>query len=92
MQHKLGGPLEPILVVVPALCALDLAFLFAIVEGKAYSTKKPIFEAENQAAGAMACAHNILHYLDRMANRGTTTNNQSRILFSITTQDPIHKL
>lgn len=91
VQHEPGGPLEPMLISVPAPRALDLAFPFAVVEGKAYSTGKQIFEAENQAVVSMACAHNILHCLDRMANRGKTTNTQPRVLFSITTEGPIHE-
>ena len=92
VQHESGGPLEPMLISVPAPRALDLAFPFAVVEGKAYSTGKQIFEAENQAAVSVACAQNILHRLDRMANRGATANAQPRVLFSITTQGPIHEL
>ena len=92
VQHEPGGPLEPMLILVPALRALDLTIPFAVVEGKAYSTGKQIFEAENRAAGALACAHNILHCLDCMANPGKTTNTQLRVLFSITTQGPIHEL
>jgi hypothetical protein len=34
----------------------------------------------------------MLYCLDRMANHGTLTIAQPRILFSITTQGPIHKL
>ena len=92
VQHESGGPFEPMLISVPAPRALDLAFPFAVVEGKAYSTGKQIFEAENQAAVSMACAHNILHRLDHMANRGATAKNQPRVLFSFTTQGPIHEL
>ena len=92
VQHKPDGPLEPMLLLVPASRALDLAFPFAVVEGKAYSTGKQIFEAENQAAVSIACAHNLLHCLDRMANHGTTTNTRPCVLFSITTQGPIHEL
>lgn len=92
VQHEPGGPLEPMLISVPAPRALDLAFPFAVVEGKAYSSGKQIFEAENQAAVSVVCAHNILHRLDRMANRGTTASTQPRVLFSIATQGPIHEL
>ncbi|KAL9622615.1 MAG: hypothetical protein Q9160_003112 [Pyrenula sp. 1 TL-2023] len=92
VQHESGGPSEPMLIPIPALRAGDLAFPFAVIEGKAYSTGKQIFEAENQAAVSMACAHNILHRLDRMANDGTTASTQTRVLFSITTEGPIHEL
>lgn len=92
VQYKLDGPLELMLLLIPASCALDLAFPFAVVEGKTYSTGQQIFEAENQATVSIACAHNLLHCLDRMAKRETTTNTRSRILFSITTKGPIYKL
>ena len=92
IQHETDEPLKPMLLLIPAPRALDLAFPFAVIEGKAYSTGKQIFEAENQAAVSVACAHNILRCLDRMANRGKTMNTQTRVLFSITTQGPIHEL
>lgn len=92
VQYESGGPSEPMLIPIPAPRAGDLAFPFAVIEGKAYSTGKQIFEAENQAAVSMACAHNILHRLDRMANNGTTASTQTRVLFSITTEGPIHEL
>ena len=69
IQHEPNGPLEPLLIPVPALSALDLAFPFAVVEGKAYSTGKQIFEAENQAAVAAACALKILIDLDDLVGR-----------------------
>jgi len=92
VQHELDEPLEPMLLLVPAERALNLAFPFAVVEGKVYSTNEQIIEAENQAEVSMACAHKMLYRLDRMANHGTLTIAQPRILFSVTTQDPIHKL
>ena len=92
VQYESGGPSEPMLIPIPALRAADLAFPFAVIEGKAYSTGNQIFQAENQAAVSMACAHNILHRLDRMVNNGTIANTQTRVLFSITTQGPIHEL
>ncbi|KAL8724374.1 MAG: hypothetical protein Q9166_007985 [cf. Caloplaca sp. 2 TL-2023] len=92
VKHESDGPLEPMLLLVPAPRALDLTFPFAVVEGKAYSTGKQIFEAENQAAVSMACAHKLLYCLDRMANGEITTNTQPRVLFSITTQGPIHEI
>jgi hypothetical protein len=55
-------------------------------------SSEDLFEVKNQAAVSMACAHKILRCLDRMANRGTTMDTQSRVLFSITTQGPIHEL
>lgn len=92
VQLESGGPFEPMLISIPATGALDLTFPFAVIEGKAYSTGKQIFEAEDQAAVSMACVHKILHRLDRIAKFGTTASTQERVLFSITTQGPIHEL
>jgi hypothetical protein len=100
VQHEPDGPLEPMLILVPAPRALDLAFPFAVVEGKAYSTGKQIFEAENQAAVSGACALKIQLDLDSLVNSGTirsgvlptSSNTQSPLFFSITTQGPIHEL
>lgn len=94
VQHEPGGPLEPMLILVPAPRALDLTFPFAVVEGKAYSTGKQIFEAENQAGVSGACALKIQLDLDSLVNSGTTTpsNTQPPLFFTITTQGPIHEL
>lgn len=59
------------LISVPALRALDLVFPFVVDEGKAYLTGKQISEAENQAAGAGACALNMQLRLDDLVSRGT---------------------
>ena len=40
----------------------------------------------------MACALDILHCLDHIANRGDTADVQPRVLFSITTEGPIYEL
>ena len=74
VQHQPDGLLELMLVLVLALCALDLAFPFAVVEGKAYSTGKQIFEAENQAAVSGACALKIQLNLDSLVNSGTRSS------------------
>ena len=92
VQHESGGSPEPMLIPIPATLAGDLAFPFTVIEGKAYSTGKQIFEAENQAAVSMACALNILHRLDRIANDEIIASTQKRVLFSITTEGPIHEL
>lgn len=74
VQHEPDGPLEPILILVPAPRTLDLAFPFTVVEGKAYSTGQKIFEAENQAAVFGACALKIQLDLDSLVNSGTTSS------------------
>lgn len=89
VQHETGGPLEPVLLLLPTVAAADVAFLFLVVEGKAYSTGKQIFEAENQAAVTLACAHKILICLDRIAGQQQT---QIHVLFSVSTQGPVHEL
>ncbi|KAK7414470.1 hypothetical protein QQX98_006656 [Neonectria punicea] len=93
VQHDKGGPLEPFLLVSPAELGADLTFPFVIFEAKAYSTGKQIFEAENQAAVALACAHRILLRLDSVPCPGKgTKNTRPRVLFSFTTQGPIYEL
>jgi hypothetical protein len=94
IQRKVGGPYEPALILVPATRALDLTFPYVVVEGKAYSTGKHIFEAENQAAVSGACALKIQLDLDSLANSGTVTfsTTQPPLFFAITTEGPIHEL
>lgn len=100
VQHKPDGPLEPMLIPVPAQRALDLAFPFAVVEGKAYSTGKQIFEAENQASVSGACGLKIQVDLDNLVYRSAIDSNKSRtvldseppLFFSVCTQGPIHEL
>ena len=99
-QHEPSGPLEPMLIPVPAPRALDLAFPFAVVEGKAYSTGKQIFEAENQAAVSGACGLKIQLDLDNLVDGGATSSDaltkppesEFPLFFSVCTQGPIHEL
>ncbi|KAK1252521.1 hypothetical protein MKX08_003708 [Trichoderma sp. CBMAI-0020] len=97
VQHEPDGPLEPMLIPVPAPRALDLAFPFAVVEGKAYLTGKLIFEAENQAAVSGACGLKIqLDLVDGGATGSdalsTSSNTEPPLFFTICTQGPIHEL
>jgi hypothetical protein len=83
LQNKMvhrepGGPQEPMLISVPALRASDLAFPFAVFEGKAYSTGKQVFEAENQAAVAGACGLKIQLCLDELVKRATPAPSQGQ--------------
>jgi hypothetical protein len=64
VMQEPDGPLKPMLIPIPALRALDLAFPFAVVEGKAYSTGEQICEAEIQAAVCAACGIKIQLDLD----------------------------
>lgn len=77
VRHEPDGPLEPMLIPVPAPRALDLAFPFAVVESTAYSTGKQIFEAENQASVSGACGLKMQLDLNNLVDRGTTSADAS---------------
>ena len=84
----------PVLCFVPTSRDLDIRFPFLIVEGKAYATGNPVFDAENQAAVSGACALKILHTLDDLAGRsglGALSKNQPMV-FSVCTEGPYHEL
>lgn len=93
-----GGPAEPLLVAVPTQRASDLVFPFAVVEGKAYSTGKQIFEAQNQAAVSGASGLKIQLSLNELIKRSTsdvapsTLKDQPPLFFSICTEGPYHEL
>ena len=85
---------EPILCSEPTQRRLGIRFPFLPVEGKAYATGNPIFDAQNQAAVSGACAIKILHDLDDLAGRahpGSHSQGQPMV-FSICTEGPIHEL
>lgn len=92
------GLQEPMLISVPAPRASDLAFPFAVVEGKAYSTGRQVFEAENQAAVSGACGLKIQLCLDELAKAAPTSSNveslndQPPLFFSVCTQGPYYEL
>ncbi len=99
VEQKPDGPLEPMLIPIPALRALDLAFPFAVVEGKACSTGKQIFEAENQAVVSGACALKIQLDLNDLVEHASSSSslpassyNKPPLFFSVCTQGPIHEL
>ena len=85
---------EPILCSEPTQRRLGIRFPFLIVEGKAYATGNPIFDAQNQAAVSGACALKILHDLDDLAGRAHQGNHSQGqpMVFSICTEGPIHEL
>ena len=97
-----GKPPEPVLMSEPTLRASDLAFPFLVVEGKAYSTGKQMFEAENQVAVAGACGLKIQPCLDnfvRKVNRTISTTSDISLtpstlplFFSVYTEGPIHTI
>lgn len=100
-QQKPNGALEPMLILMPALRTIGLVFPFAVVEAKAYSTGKQLFEVENQAAVAGACALKIQLGLDRLVKEVTSSSDAllnslniqpgPPLFFSITTQGPVHE-
>ncbi|KAL8825346.1 MAG: hypothetical protein Q9191_004469 [Dirinaria sp. TL-2023a] len=73
---------------------VQMRFPFMPVEGKSYATGKTIYEAQNQAAVSGACALEILHRLDDLAQRAQPSSNSKgqHIVFSVCTQGPIHEL
>ena len=64
------------------------------VEGKSYATGTNIYEAQNQAAVSGACALEILHRLDDLAQKAkpSSYSKGQHIVFSVCTQGPIHEL
>lgn len=85
---------EPALCSKPTQRALDIRFPFLPVEGKAYATGNPVFDAQNQAAVSGACALNILHDLHelaRSAESGSPSDYQFMV-FSVCTEGPYHEL
>lgn len=88
---------EQVLTSEPTQRPLQTLFPFLIVEGKSYATGKTVFEAQNQAAVAGACALKILHDLADLADRADA-NSGSRagvdhpLVFSICTEGPSHEL
>ncbi|ROW13880.1 hypothetical protein VPNG_03632 [Cytospora leucostoma] len=97
-----GDPDEPLLVAVPAPRASDLVFPFAVVEGKAYSTGRQVFEAENQAAVSGASGLKIQLSLDGLVNNATKDDSgiqpaslpgtPTPLFFSVCTEGPYHEL
>ena len=85
---------EPLLCSVPIQSSGDIRFPFLVVEGKAYATGSPIFDAQNQAAVSGACALKILHDLDDLASKACPGSHTQglHVVFSICTEGPIHEL
>jgi hypothetical protein len=98
VPRERGGPEEPALIAVPTQRASDLVFPFAVVEGKAYSTGRQIFEAENQAAVSGASGLKIQLCLNDLVKRATTgtdappSNTTTPLFLSICTEGPYHEL
>ena len=82
-------------VMVPTQRSSDLVFPFCVIEGKAYSTGKQIFEAQNQAAVAGSCSLRMQYRLDEfvtlMTGQSASKDNTS-LFFSVCTEGPYHEL
>lgn len=99
MPRESRGPQEPLLIAVPTQRASDLVFPFAVVEGKAYSTGKQVFEAENQAAVSGASGLKIQLCLNELVKRATGSDvspapvdTSPPLFFSVCTEGPYHEL
>jgi hypothetical protein len=66
-------------------------FPFAVVEAKAYSTGKQVFEAQNQAAVSGASALKMQHSLNKLVEK-LCSDVQPPLFFSICTEGPYHEL
>jgi hypothetical protein len=95
MLREPNGPQEPRLISRPTAGG-GLVFPFAVVEGKAYSTGKQMFEAENQAAVAGACGLKMQLCLDELVEGVALTCTSSGVptplFFSICIEGPILEL
>ncbi|KAL8932234.1 MAG: hypothetical protein Q9211_006438 [Gyalolechia sp. 1 TL-2023] len=65
-----------------------------VVEGKSYSTGRPVFEAQNQAAVSGSCMTNLQHRLAELTKRTSPGPHQGKepLAFSICTDGPIMQL
>ena len=74
----------------PVQQANPIRFPHMIVEGKSYSTGKPVFEAQNQAAVSGSCMTNLQHMLTDLTERASPGSYHSKapLAFSICTEGP----
>ncbi|KAL8768857.1 MAG: hypothetical protein Q9209_005038 [Squamulea sp. 1 TL-2023] len=84
-QALCSNPLQP---------AYPMRFPPLVVEGKSYSTGRPVFEAQNQAAGSGSCMTNLQHTLTELTERTSPGSHQSKepLAFSICTEGPMMQL
>ncbi|TAQ86600.1 hypothetical protein B7494_g5076 [Chlorociboria aeruginascens] len=78
----------------PAQGAPPVRFPMMVIEGKAYATGKPVFEAQNQSAVSGSCMIKIQHELvdlAKSASRGVY-NSKEPLAFSICTEGPYMEL
>ena len=74
--------------------ALPIRFPYMVVEGKSYSTGKPVYEAQNQAATSGGCMTNLQHILTDLTERASPGSYYSKVplAFSICTEGPYMEL
>ncbi|KAL8902913.1 MAG: hypothetical protein Q9207_004281 [Kuettlingeria erythrocarpa] len=84
-QALYSNPLQP---------AYPLRFPPLVVEGKSYSTGRPVFEAQNQAAVSGSCMTNLQHKLTKLTERTSPRSHQRKepLAFSICTEGPMMQL
>ena len=100
IQGGRDGLPEPVLIIVPTQRVSDLTFPTLVFEGKAYSTGKQVFEAQNQAAVSGASGVKIQIMLDELVKRATRSSDiplipsrsQPSLVFAICSEGPHHEL
>lgn len=78
----------------PAQQSLPIRFPFLVIEGKSYSTGRPIFEAQNQAAVSGSCMTNLQHMLAELTESACPgyKEYEEPLAFSICTEGPYIEL
>ncbi|KAI4134333.1 MAG: hypothetical protein LQ341_006039 [Variospora aurantia] len=85
-QALYSNPLQP---------AYPLRFPPLVVEGKSYSTGRPAFEAQNQAAISGSCMTNLQHKLTELTERTSPRSHhpsKDPLAFTICTEGPMIQL
>jgi hypothetical protein len=69
---------------------LNIRFPILVLEGKAYATGRPIFEAQNQAVVSGSCMVNLFQRLNTLLDRSLPKSKSMEIplIFSICTEGP----
>ena len=100
ISSEQDGPRKPALIIEPTQRQSHLTFPTLVFEGKAYSTGRQIFEAQNQAAVSGAGGLKIQIMLNELVNRATRNSdvpltplkNRSPLVFAICSEGPQHEL
>jgi hypothetical protein len=74
----------------PTPAATFIRFPFMVVEGKAYATGRPVFEAQNQAAVSGSCMAKLQQKLADLTKEASHGSHKSKapLAFSICTEGP----